>query len=224
MTIKKLNFYAHNLPSRISLLLVFKLPQQWPQLYKSLFPVVWRHIQIPFVWDGHFKATIEYSTQLAFGCGQTDSTDIITPSYWINVQDGDWRTTSGSFMCGTGWDGEEIITSEGYSPGTLKLANESGSAKDVYLGLVKGEGINQRFEPIFLWQNISHQSCLTIGTRFMLTAYVVNNHQGTGLIRAELAPKPVWTQDFDSLGTETSWNLTYDKVTKEYTVKPAALI
>ncbi|KAG8699943.1 hypothetical protein FRC08_005021 [Ceratobasidium sp. 394] len=219
MAIKKLNFYAYNLP-RVSLLLVFKLPQQWPQLYKSLFPIVWRHIQIPFVWNGHFKATIEYSTQLAFGCAQNDGTDIVTPTFWINVQGGDYVTTEGIFICSRDVDDEDFYI----SPSVLKFQNESGSAKDVYLGLVKGEDINQRFEPIFLWQNISHQSCLTIGATLALTAYVVKDYQGGGPIRAELAPKPVWTQDFDSLETETSWNLIYDKVAEEYSIKPAELI
>ncbi|KAG8777030.1 hypothetical protein FRC12_000571 [Ceratobasidium sp. 428] len=107
----------------------------------------------------------------------------------------------------------------------LVCKNNSSGRADLSIGFVKGDGIDQRFEPTLVWtgvgyvfvdispQVITHLSKafsakLNITAQFtpVLRAYVTRDYQASQLLRGEVETDTIWEQNINELNDVTGWN------------------
>ncbi|KAG8698596.1 hypothetical protein FRC08_005811 [Ceratobasidium sp. 394] len=216
MATKTLNFYSYALAQDVNLLLVFQPPNS-SELYRSIFPAVWKNIK--FIGGGHAKVALNYSPRLGFGIGQVQEDDkLVTSSVWTEIKSGQSTKVTGSE------DDRRfapVTPGENVDAGAV-CENASHNPINLTLGLIKGDGIDQRFESIFLWKALKPGSTATVEFKPILTAYVVKNYTGGEILLGAVEADPIWTYNLNELDDVTGWNLLQDDATGGFAIERAS--
>ncbi|KAG9118455.1 hypothetical protein FRC07_007029 [Ceratobasidium sp. 392] len=182
---------------------------------------------------GHAKASVRYTSRLAFGYMETEDNNLIEPSAWVDVQTGDVATITGGlhsqcFGEVTHRTNNEHMICKNRSKVRVDLSldrfieyytdDRIGNSSQ---GLVKGEGVNERFEPVHYWDNVGTGSNVTAEFTPVLTAYVTGSYQGTEYLRGEVDSDAIWSQSLDELDDVTGWNFVEDPETGFYSIEQA---
>ncbi|KAG8793515.1 hypothetical protein FRC12_002475 [Ceratobasidium sp. 428] len=236
MATKVLNFYGYNVQKETVVMLMFE-PPNTSQLYQDQFPVVWKTLKFKPNRRAHAKSSVTYTDRLAFGYMETQESNLIEPSAWIDVQFGDVAVISGG------------LDSQCFGEVTHRTNNDhiicknrSSVRVDLSLGLVRGEGVNERFEPVHFWDNVGYVVAIPVtpspfvkpfslyrkGSNVtansftpILTAYVTNDHKGAEYLRGEANADAIWSQNLDELDDITEWNFVEDPESGVYSITEA---
>ncbi|KAG8701180.1 hypothetical protein FRC09_005517 [Ceratobasidium sp. 395] len=234
MATKTLNFYSYNLQKDTSVVLMFQPPSN-DKLFKDQFPVVWK--VITFRARGHGKATVKYAARLAFGYAQTDADNLVDSGAWTEVRSGEMTSIQGDA-------GEKRFGGITKREGTKLLVckNNSSGRADLSIGFVKGDGIDQRFEPTLVWTGVGAKSNITAQFTPVLRAYVTRDYQGMAyqsqpptrttsnqtptpiasqLLRGEIETDTIWSQNINELDDVTGWNFEEDDANGGFSITPA---
>ncbi|QRV82065.1 hypothetical protein RhiJN_10080 [Ceratobasidium sp. AG-Ba] len=177
---KSLNFYACGLEKDVTLMLVFK-PATSAKLYRDQFPIVWKHIQ--FFAGGHNKAEITYSSRLGVGLPQIDDGGRVSASRWAEVKAGDViniTDANGVPRLGT-------ITNMEEETHLISIKNPTHEPVDVTVGLLAGDHLEQRFEPVFLYKTLSEAATISPEITHVVEAYVTRDYNGTYLVSSNVS-------------------------------------
>ncbi|KAG8736739.1 hypothetical protein FRC10_008981 [Ceratobasidium sp. 414] len=198
MATKTLNFYTYGLQKDTTVMLMFQPPSN-VKLYRDQFPVVWK--VITFRAGGHAKASVKYVARLAFGYAQT----------------------SGDMSSITGSAGDKRFGPTTKREGTKLLVckNNTDQRANLSIGFVKGDGIDQRFEPTLVWMGVGSKSNITAQFTPILTAYVTRDYQESQLLRGEVETDAIWTQNINEIDDVTGWNFTEDDSSGSFVIEPA---
>ncbi|KAG8712552.1 hypothetical protein FRC09_019738 [Ceratobasidium sp. 395] len=191
MTIKTLNFYSYNLQKDRSVVL-FR-PLATDKLFKNQFPVV--------------RITVKYAARLAFGYAQTDADNLVDSGTWTEVRSGEMTGNQGDA-------GEKRFGGITKREGTKLLvckSNSSGRA-DLSIGFVKGDGIDQRFEPTLVWTGVGAKSNITAQFTPVLRAY---------LLLGKIETDEIWCQNINELDDVAGWNFEEDDANGGFSITPA---
>ncbi|KAG8719078.1 hypothetical protein FRC08_003696 [Ceratobasidium sp. 394] len=213
MATKTLNFYSYNLMKDTSVVLVFQPPDS-SKLYRDQFPVVWK--VITFRARGHGKASVKYAARLAFGYAQTDADNLVDSAAWTEVRSGDMTSISGG-------PNEKRFGGITKREGTKLLVckNNSSSRADLSIGFVKGDGIDQRFEPTLMWQGVGAKSNVTAQFTPILRAFVTRDYQASQLLRGEIETDQIWEMNLNEIDDVTGWNFQEDDSNGGFSITPA---
>ncbi|KAB5592337.1 hypothetical protein CTheo_4218 [Ceratobasidium theobromae] len=196
-----------------TVMLMFQ-PPQTSKLFRDQFPVVWK--VITFRAKGHAKAVVQYVPRLAFGYAQTDSDNLVDSAAWVEVKSGDISSISGG-------PGQKRFGDNAKGSGTKLLVcqNNTHSRANLSLGLVKGDGINQRYEPVLIWTGVGSKS--NIATQFtpILTAYVTREYRATEMLRGEVETDAIWSCNLNELEDVTGWNFMEDETSGAFIIEQA---
>ncbi|QRV94507.1 hypothetical protein RhiJN_22525 [Ceratobasidium sp. AG-Ba] len=164
MATKCLHFYTYNLRRDTTVMLMFQPPDS-EKLYKDQFPVVWK--VLTFRAGGHAKAVVRYCARLAFGYAQTASSVTLLPAWLLIIeQDDDNFVTSAAWVEVKSGDQTEIVNSGGGSrfgkktegnvstSRLLVCKNNSKSRANLSVGFVRGDFIDQRYDPMLVWRGV----------------------------------------------------------------------
>ncbi|KAF8593191.1 hypothetical protein BDV93DRAFT_529974, partial [Ceratobasidium sp. AG-I] len=163
MASKTLNIYSHGLQKDTTIMLMFQPPDNG-KLFRDQFPVVWK--VITFRARGHAKATIQYNARLAFGYAQTDQDNLVDSAAWVEVRSGDISSL-------TGEGGKRFgKNSQGSGTKLLVCKNNTQGRANLSIGFVKGDGIDQRYEPTLVWTGVGAGSNISAQFTPTLHAYV----------------------------------------------------
>ncbi|KAG8713364.1 hypothetical protein FRC09_018800 [Ceratobasidium sp. 395] len=212
-------------------------PPNSSQLYQDQFPVVWKTLKFAPNRRAHARSSVTYTDRLAFGYMETQESNIIEPSAWVDVQSGDVAVISGGlhsqcFGEVTHRTNNDHIIRKNRSSVRVDLSlGLYTSYFDDYvlnyvdeclLGLVRGEGVNERFEPVHFWDNVGKGPNVTADSFTpILTAYVTNDHKGGEYLRGEVNADAIWSQNLDELDDLTEWNFVEDPESGVYSITEA---
>ncbi|KAG8712513.1 hypothetical protein FRC09_019779 [Ceratobasidium sp. 395] len=216
MATKVLNFYGYNVQKETVVMLMFE-PPNTSQLYQDQFPVAWKTLKFKPNRRAHATSSVTYTDRLAFGYMETQESNLIEPSAWVDVQSGDVAVISGG------------LDSQCFGEVTHRTNNDhiicknrSSVRVDLSLGLVRGEGVNERFEPVHFWDNVGKGSNVTADSFTpILIAYVTNDHKGAEYLRGEVNADAIWSQNLDELDDITEWNFVEDPESGVYSITEA---
>ncbi|KAG8713367.1 hypothetical protein FRC09_018803 [Ceratobasidium sp. 395] len=209
MATKTLNFYSYNLQKDTSVVLMFQPPSN-EKLFKDQFPVVWK--VITFRARGHGKATVKYAARLAFGYAQTDADNLVDSGAWTEVRSGEMTSIQGDA-------GEKRFGGITKREGTKLLHPQTTTYMPI--GFVKGDGIDQRFEPTLVWSGVGAKSNITAQFTPVLRAYVTRDYQASQLLRGEIETDTIWEQNINELNDVTGWNFMEDDANGGFSITPA---
>ncbi|QRV94541.1 hypothetical protein RhiJN_22559 [Ceratobasidium sp. AG-Ba] len=213
MATKTLNFYTYNLQRDTTVMLMFQPPNSG-KLYKDQFPVVWKIIT--FRAGGHAKAVVRYAARLAFGYAQADDENLVDSSAWVEVKSGDITSVTGDY--GVKRFGE---VSRRQDTRLLVCKNNTKERANLSIGFVKGDGLDQRYEPTLLWTGVGAKSNITAQFTPVLTAYVTRDYKESQMLRGEVETDPIWSQDLNMLDDVTSWNFVEDGASGSFFIERA---
>ncbi|KAF8600681.1 hypothetical protein BDV93DRAFT_525265 [Ceratobasidium sp. AG-I] len=216
MASKTLNIYSLGLQRDTTVMLMFEPPSN-SKLFRDQFPVVWK--VITFRAKGHGKASINYVARLAFGYAQTDADNLVDASAWTEVKSGDITRISGGpgakrFGENTKGDGSKLLVCKNNTQGRANLS----------IGFVKGEGIDQRYEPTLIWTGVGAGSNISAQFTPTLTAYITRDYKTSQMLRGEVETDAIWTQNLNELDDVTGWNLIEDEESGQFTIVPASRV
>ncbi|QRV84654.1 hypothetical protein RhiJN_26719 [Ceratobasidium sp. AG-Ba] len=232
MATKTLNFYTYNLQKDTTVMLMFDPPSS-QKLFKDQFPVVWK--VITFRAGGHAKAVVRYTSRLAFGYAQLDDANAVDAAAWVEVKSGDMTSIKGN-------NGEKRFggVSKRENTRLLVCKNNTNQRAHLSIGFVKGDGIDQRFDPVLLWTGVGAKSNVTAQFTPRLSAYVTRDYQGkwcifsTGcnpnhsvllpesqFLRGEVETEAIWTMDLNTLDDLSSWNFVENPESGSFEIKAA---
>ncbi|KAG8786908.1 hypothetical protein FRC12_016120 [Ceratobasidium sp. 428] len=209
MQYKDLAFHAYNFQREVTLLLVFQPPESLT-LYRDLFPVVWKRLNFPAE-DRIIKHRVRYFQRLAFGYEQTEEDNRVASSEWVDIKRGDATSITGS-------EDEKKFGPITHNPDTNAVAceNKSDTLVDLNLGLVRGKGVDERFEPTLLWKYLQRGTSAIAEFKPILQVYVDKDNKDYQVLREKLELDPILTQDLNELDDVTSWTLVEDSETGGY--------
>ncbi|CUA68018.1 hypothetical protein RSOLAG22IIIB_07697 [Rhizoctonia solani] len=229
MANKTLNIYAPHLQKETTIMLMFEPPIS-DRLFKDQFPVVWKIAT--FRAGGHAKATIQYHERLAFGYAQIDQDNLVEPDAWVEVKNDDHgRISRGA---GAKRFGD---ASERNDPKLLTCKNSSSDPANMSIGFVKGDGVYQQFQPVFVWTGVGAGSDVTTEFIPKLTAYVTRDYKGapikfilnmshlkvpsvvTEMVHSKVETDAIWTCNLHELDDVTSWNLIEDNTSGDISIR-----
>ncbi|ELU36248.1 hypothetical protein AG1IA_09722 [Rhizoctonia solani AG-1 IA] len=233
MASKTLNIYSYGLQKSISflscrdfaltitfvrdttLMLMFEPPNS-SKLYRDQFPVVWK--VITFRAKGHSKAALHYQQRLAFGYAQTDWDNLVDSAAWVEV--------SGEVSRISGKAGHKRFghNAKGHATKKLVCKNNTDSRANLSIGFVRGDGINQRYEPTMLWTGVGAKSNVAVQFTPILSAYITRDYKATEMLRGEVETDAIWTVNLDQLDDVTGWNLVEDDVTGAFGIERARFV
>ncbi|KAG8768533.1 hypothetical protein FRC12_005505 [Ceratobasidium sp. 428] len=253
MHYKNLAIHAYNLQREVTLLLVFQPPDS-STLYCDLFPVVWKQLNFPAE-DRIIKHRVSYIQRLAFGYEQTvsDSSSAVHHSVHRTFQEDDNRVASsewidikrGDATSITGTEDEKKFGPVTHNPDTNAVAceNKSNTPMDLNLGLVRGKGVDERFEPTLLWKDLQRGTSAITEFKPILQVYVDKGNKGSSVLllvvdpcahrqhhkdyqvlREKLELDPILTQDLNELDDVTSWTLIEHSETGGYRLEPDTVV
>ncbi|KAG9085642.1 hypothetical protein FRC06_003526 [Ceratobasidium sp. 370] len=222
MASKTLNFYTYGLQKDTTVMLMFEPPSD-VKLFRDQFPVVWKIIT--FRAGGHSKASVKYVARLAFGYAQTarfslnarnDDNNLVDSAAWVEVMSGDMSSI-------TGGPGQKRFGPTTKREGTKLLVckNNTNERANLSIGFVKGNDINQRFEPTLVWTGVGSKSNITVQFTPILTAYVTRDYQASQLLRGEVETDKIWSQNLNELDDVTGWNFVEDDTSGAFSIEKA---
>ncbi|KAG8701176.1 hypothetical protein FRC09_005513, partial [Ceratobasidium sp. 395] len=88
-------------------------------------------------------------------------------------------------------------------------------------GFVKGDGIDQRFEPTLVWTSVGAKSNIAAQFTPVLRAYVTRDYQASQLLRGEVETDTIWEQNINELNDVTGWNFQEDDANGGFSITPA---
>ncbi|QRV84652.1 hypothetical protein RhiJN_26717 [Ceratobasidium sp. AG-Ba] len=209
MATKTLNFYTYNLQKDTTIMLTFD-PVDNGKLFRNQFPVVWK--VITFRAGGHGKAVVRYVSRLAFGYAQMDDSNFVDSAAWVEVKSGDMTSIKGS-------NGDKRFGGVTKREDTRLLVckNNTNARANLSIGFVKGDGIDQRFDPVLLWTGVGAKSNITAQFTPKLSVYVTQSQY----LRGEVETDAIWTQDLNLLDDVTSWNFEEDGESGSFRIEKA---
>ncbi|QRV94506.1 hypothetical protein RhiJN_22524 [Ceratobasidium sp. AG-Ba] len=205
MATKTLNFYTYNLQKDTTVMLMFQPPSN-AKLFKDQFPVVWKIIT--FRAGGHAKAVVRYCARLAFGYAQTDDDNLVDSAAWVEVKSGDITSVTGDY-------GVKRFGAVSKREGTRLLVckNNTKERANLSIGFVRGDLINQRYEPTLPECSPEpNPTSLPNSRRFLPQSQ---------LLRGEVETDPIWSQDLNMLDDVSSWNFVEDGASGEFFIRRA---
>ncbi|KAG9096236.1 hypothetical protein FS749_008867 [Ceratobasidium sp. UAMH 11750] len=214
MASKTLNFYSYDLMHDTTVMLLFNPPNS-QKLFVDQYPVVWK--VIAFRARGHGKATVKYVNRLGFGYAQTDADNLVDSAAWTEVKSGD-------MTCITGGANEKRFgkTIQREDTKLLVCKNNSSGRADLSIGFVKGDGINQRYEPTLVWTGVGAKSNITAKFTPVITAYVTRQYQASQLLRGAVETDAIWECNLNELNDVTGWNFIEDTASGSFSIEPAS--
>ncbi|QRV90243.1 hypothetical protein RhiJN_18261 [Ceratobasidium sp. AG-Ba] len=216
MATKTLNFYTYDLQKDTTVMLMFEPPSSG-KLFKDQFPVVWKIIT--FRAGGHAKAVVRYSSRLAFGYAQIDDANAVDAAAWVEVKSGDMtsiKADNGLKRFGG--------VSKREDTRLLVCKNNTNQRANLSIGFVKGDGIDQRFDPVLLWTGVGAKSNITAQFTPKLTAYVTREYQESQYLRGEVETEAIWSQDLNLLDDVSSWNFVEDPESGSFHIEKAGAL
>ncbi|QRV85490.1 hypothetical protein RhiJN_27564 [Ceratobasidium sp. AG-Ba] len=224
MATRTINFYTNNLRQEtelelhyhlrdVSIVLVFQ-PLSVGKLFKTQYPIVWK--VITFRKGAHSKATVRYSSRLAFGYSQTDDDNMVDSAAWIEVQSGDVATLK-NVDGGKQFTG--VINREGSKQIVCK--NSTNQRVNFSIGFVKGNDFDQRFDPALLWTGVGAGASISTQFTPVVSAYVTSGYRESQYLRGEVETDAIWTQDINLLDDVTSWYFKEDGESGEFLLQQA---
>ncbi|KAG8683926.1 hypothetical protein FRC11_012874 [Ceratobasidium sp. 423] len=221
MASKRLNIYSYGLHRDTTLMLMFEPPNS-SKLYKDQFPKLTDHLfpeVITFRARGHAKAAINYQQRLAFGYSQTDCDNLVDPTAWAEVASGEVSRISGKA-------GQKRFgpNGKGHATKLLVCKNNTDSRANLSIGFVRGDGINQRYEPTMLWTGVGAKSNVAAQFTPILSAYITRDYKATEMLRGEVETDAIWTVNLNELDDVTGWNLLEDDSTGAFTIERARFV
>ncbi|KAG8708890.1 hypothetical protein FRC08_018657 [Ceratobasidium sp. 394] len=214
---KTLSFISNDLQRDVTLLFTFQLPES-SRLYRDLFPVVWKHLR--FEARGHSKGTVTYAPRLAFGFEQTDDDNQVTASEWVDITSGDATSLVGT-------EDKKYFGPVTHNPNTKRVTceNRTDGLTNLDLGLVKGQGVNERFEVIFLWKDLQRGTSASAEFTPILQAHVSKDSaEGSEILREKPENEPIWTQNLNELGDITAWKLVENSENGTFSIQPEPIV
>ncbi|KAB5589509.1 hypothetical protein CTheo_7046 [Ceratobasidium theobromae] len=166
------------------------------------------------------SATVEYVARLAFGISQINRSNIVEGTTWVEAQ-----SEFSISIIGDAYHQSFYKELSGSSDEPPVCWNEGDGPTDVCIGFVKGNGINQRYEKVFVWSNVPPESCVYVKLDPVIPAYVIQCGitigANTGDIRIHRDEEPIWTANLDDFGEVTGWNFIEDD--EGFTIEPASV-
>ncbi|QRW13263.1 hypothetical protein RhiLY_12262 [Ceratobasidium sp. AG-Ba] len=216
MASKTLNFYTYDLQKDTTVMLMFDPPNS-QKLFKDQFPVVWKIVT--FRAGSHAKAVVRYSSRLAFGYAQLDEGNSVDASAWVEVKSGDMTSIKGQ-------DGDKRFggVNKREDSKLLVCKNNTNQRANLSIGFVKGEGIDQRFDPVLLWTGVGAKSNVTAQFTPNLTAYVTRDYKESQYLRGAVETEAIWQININHLDDVTSWNFVENGENGSFEIKPAGSI
>ncbi|KAF8600684.1 hypothetical protein BDV93DRAFT_525268 [Ceratobasidium sp. AG-I] len=213
MASKTLNIYSYGLQKDTTVMLMFQPPSN-SKLFRDQFPVVWK--VITFRAKGHAKASISYVSRLAFGYAQTDRDNLVDSAAWTEVKSGDITSITG------GPDGKRFgANSKGSGTKLLVCKNNTENRANLSIGFVKGDGINQRYEPTLVWTGVGAKSNISAKFTPTLTAYITRDYKTSQMLRGEVETDAIWEMNLNQLDDVTGWNLIENEESGMFSIEPA---
>ncbi|KAF8597183.1 hypothetical protein BDV93DRAFT_527621 [Ceratobasidium sp. AG-I] len=215
MASKTLNIYALGLQKDTTIMLMFQPPNSG-KLFRDQFPVVWK--VITFRARGHAKASIQYNARLAFGYAQTDQDNLVDSAAWVEVRSGDISSLTG--------EGGKRFGKNSQASGTKLLVckNNTRGRANLSIGFVKGEGIDQRYEPTLVWQGVGAGSNISAQFTPTLTAYVTRDYKASQMLRGEVETDAIWECNLNELDDVTGWNFVENEESGAFSIERATLV
>ncbi|KAB5589142.1 hypothetical protein CTheo_7414 [Ceratobasidium theobromae] len=216
MASKTMNFYACGLQKDTTVMLMFEPPKN-DKLFRDQFPVVWK--VITFRAKGNAKATVKYVNRLAFGYAQTDSENLVDSAAWVEVKSGDISSI-------TGGPGQKRFgdISKGSGTKLLVCKNNTNDRANLSIGFVKGDDIDQRYEPTLVWTGVGSKSNITAQFTPTLTAYVTREYKATEMLRGEVETDAIWTCNINEIDDVTGWNFIEDGASGAFSIEAASSV
>ncbi|CAE6435725.1 unnamed protein product [Rhizoctonia solani] len=197
-------------------MLVF-MPPDTRQLFKSQFPVVWKVITFPAGEYG--KASVRYVLRPAFGYGQVDQDYLFHPTGWAQAQNGDLVSISGS--PGQLKFDENI---KGDDPKHIACKNDTDNQIDLSVGIIKGSGANEKYEPTVVWTGVGAGANVTTQFRSKLSVYVTRDYKPNQMLRGEVETDVIWSHNLDEIDDVTSWIFVQDDDTGAFSIVSASKV
>ncbi|KAG8719080.1 hypothetical protein FRC08_003698 [Ceratobasidium sp. 394] len=216
MASKTLKFYSYDLMHDTTVMLLFNPPNS-QKLFVDQYPVVWSESRLDItVVLGHGKATVKYVNRLGFGYAQTDADNLVDSAAWTEVKSGDMTSI-------TGGANEKRFgkTIQREDTKLLVCKNNSSGRADLSIGFVKGDGINQRYEPTLVWTGVGAKSNITAKFTPVITAYVTRQYQASQLLRGAVETDAIWECNLNELNDVTGWNFIEDTASGSFSIEPA---
>ncbi|QRW26570.1 hypothetical protein RhiXN_12231 [Rhizoctonia solani] len=169
--------------------------------------------------NGHSKAALHYQQRLAFGYAQTDWDNLVDSAAWVEVASGEVSRISGKA-------GQKRFghNAKGHATKKLVCKNNTDSRANLSIGFVRGDGINQRYEPTMLWTGVGAKSNVAVQFTPVLSAYITRDYKATEMLRGEVETDAIWTFNLDQLDGVTGWNLVEDDITGAFGIEPAQFV
>ncbi|KAG8793425.1 hypothetical protein FRC12_002800 [Ceratobasidium sp. 428] len=114
-------------------------------------------------------------------------------------------------------DADNLVDSGAWT----EVRNNSSGRTDLSIGFVKGDGIDQRFEPTLVWTGVGAKSNITAQFTPVLRAYVTRDYQASQLLRGEVETDTIWEQNINELNDVTGWNFQEDNANGGFSITPA---
>ncbi|KAG9081170.1 hypothetical protein FRC06_005755 [Ceratobasidium sp. 370] len=213
MATKTLNIYAYDLREDTTIMFMFE-PPSTSKLFHGEYPVVWKVVKL--LAKGHYKATLRYTSRLAFGCVETDYGNIVDSSAWAEVKSGFTSDISEEYFGRLKESGRKWEKSQ-----HLICKNSTRRRANLSVGFVRGDGINQRYTPSLVWKGIGAGCHASIQFTPVLNAYVTQAYQASEMLPYETEVDPIWSCNLDELDDVTGWNFTEDNYTGAFFLEPA---
>ncbi|KAG9096233.1 hypothetical protein FS749_008864 [Ceratobasidium sp. UAMH 11750] len=213
MATKTLNIYAYDLREDTTIMFMFE-PPNTSKLFRGEYPVVWKVIKL--LAKGHHKATIRYTSRLAFGCVETDYGNMVDSSAWAEVKSGFTSDISEEYFGRLKESGRKWEQSQ-----HLICKNSTKRRANLSVGFVRGDGIDQRYTPTLVWKGIGSGCHVSIQFTPVLNAYVTRAYEASEMLPYETEVDPIWSCNLDELDEVTGWNFTEDSYTGAFFLEPA---
>ncbi|KAG1849840.1 hypothetical protein C8R48DRAFT_676942 [Suillus tomentosus] len=209
MFIKNLTFQSNNLGKQVTLMLT--LSPDVDRLYEDVFPVVWRVINFPK--SGPYRASMTYTSQLAFSRAQEENGKVVDAVTSININNGEKTilTEANDFY--------HFSTPQGAASGILQAQNHTGTTQEMAVGFVNKGDFTPT--PVLFFSDVGDGSNVTAKFTPVLRAYITSDYEATSILRGPVDTPAILSQDLTGLPQNTIWNLSHDATTGRYTLTHA---
>ncbi|KAF8600680.1 hypothetical protein BDV93DRAFT_525264 [Ceratobasidium sp. AG-I] len=204
MASKTLHFYSHGLRGETTVMFMLEIPSS-SKIFREQFPVVWKVITLPAGGDG--MAHVDYVSHLGYSHAKTGAGYLVESTSWVEVRAGDISGTSGG-------SGSKLIVCK----------NNTRNRVNLSIGFVKGNGVDEVYEPILFCPGVSAGSSITTKFTPTLTAYITREYNESQMLHVEVCTDAIWSQNLNELDDVTGWNLIEDEESGQFTIVSASRV
>ncbi|KAG9101285.1 hypothetical protein FS749_008257 [Ceratobasidium sp. UAMH 11750] len=85
---------------------------------------------------------------------------------------------------------------------------------------MKGDGVDQHFEPTLVWQGVGSGSSITAQFTPIVQAYVTDEYQTSQLLRGDIVSDLIWQMNLSELHEVTDWKFEEDDSNGAFSIIP----